>query len=257
MVLVFVSCLPEKKKGTSTGANEAIFTLEDFNLAEINNFFLPCSVDPGRKSIFTATVGHNSDSHEIRSCTSKERQCYTGSMRRQAFVNNLKSKRGIKEIETQIPSPKTLNIDELTKYVNYILTHLDTLFTFYNEKSAPFRFYDYQGRQRANDELANMLIDGGKKYNKKRRKKTKRNKQQNKKRGKTKREVRLKMKKEKKDSRKKKFEEKKKRNEKKSKDTIGKEKTKEEAKKKKKLEKEKKEMAEMYGHIYLYIQLFN
>jgi hypothetical protein len=178
-------------------------------------------------------------------------------MRRQAFVDNLKSKRGIKEIETQIPSPKTLNIDELTKYVNYILTHLDTLFTFYNEKSAPFRFYDYQGRQRANDELANMLIDGGKKYNKKRRKKTKRNKQQNKKRGKTKREVRLKMKKEKKDSRKKKFEEKKKRNEKKSKDTIGKEKTKEEAKKKKKLEKEKKEMAEMYGHIYLYIQLFN
>jgi hypothetical protein len=160
-----------KKKGTSTGANEAMFTLEDFNLAEINNFFQPCSIDPGRKALFTATVGHNSDSHEIRSCTSKERQCYTGSMRRQAFVNNLKSKRGIKEIETQIPSPKTLNIDELTKYVNYILTHLDTLFTFYNEKSAPFRFYDYQGRQRANDELANMLIDGGKKYNKKRRKK--------------------------------------------------------------------------------------
>jgi hypothetical protein len=50
MGLVFVSCLPEKKGGTGTDANEAMFTLEDFNLAEINNFFPALFSQPRKKS---------------------------------------------------------------------------------------------------------------------------------------------------------------------------------------------------------------
>jgi hypothetical protein len=39
-----------KKKGTSTGSNELMFTLEDFNLAEINNFFPALFSQPRKKS---------------------------------------------------------------------------------------------------------------------------------------------------------------------------------------------------------------
>jgi hypothetical protein len=187
---------------------ETVLGLEDFDQNEVEKYFLPCTVDPGRKSVFTATVGQNSSEHEIRSCTSAKRACYTGSKRRQHFVDNLKSRKGIKEIETQIPSPKTVKPDDLNNYIKYMLTHIDVLFDFYNERSAPFNFHNYQGRQRANDELANMLIDGRKKYNKARRKKTKRNKIRNRRRGKTKRQVRIEIKKKKLEKRKAKSEEK-------------------------------------------------
>ncbi|ORE00684.1 hypothetical protein BCV72DRAFT_310753 [Rhizopus microsporus var. microsporus] len=60
---------------------------------------------------------------------------------------------------------------------------ISCLFRFYDEKSAPFRFYDYQGRQRSNAEMANILISGGKKYNK-----TKQNRKQRKKKRKKKQE---------------------------------------------------------------------
>ena len=36
---------------------------------------------------------------------------------------------------------------------------------FYSQKSAPFAFYNYQGCQRANAEVANIILNGGKKYN--------------------------------------------------------------------------------------------
>ncbi|KAI9354461.1 hypothetical protein BD770DRAFT_324804, partial [Pilaira anomala] len=45
------------------------------------------------------------------------------------------------------------------------------LFKFYNRQYAPFRFFDYQERQRANNEMANILLNGGKKYNNAKRKK--------------------------------------------------------------------------------------
>jgi hypothetical protein len=40
---------------------------------------------------------------------------------------------------------------------------LPVLFEFYSFKSAPFKFHDYQGKQRSNAEMANILINGGKK----------------------------------------------------------------------------------------------
>lgn len=42
-------------------------------------------------------------------------------------------------------------------------------------KSAPFGFYNYQGRQGINHKMVNIFIHGGKKYNKKKRKMTRQN----------------------------------------------------------------------------------
>ncbi|CEP18502.1 hypothetical protein [Parasitella parasitica] len=49
-----------------------------------------------------------------------------------------------------------------------IETNLSTSKTFYNHKSAPFRFHDYQGKQRATAEMANILINGGERKKKRR-----------------------------------------------------------------------------------------
>ncbi|KAI8887428.1 hypothetical protein K501DRAFT_175754, partial [Backusella circina FSU 941] len=133
----------------------------------------------GRKNVFTATIGHDCSEHEVRQCRNKEKICYTGSQRRVKHVDKLKERIGIKKFETNIPSPKTDASEELIKYVEYALTLIDSLFGFYSEKSVPFRFYDYQGRQRCNDEIVNIFIDGEKKYNKARRKKTKKQKARN------------------------------------------------------------------------------
>ncbi|RCH93528.1 hypothetical protein CU097_009585 [Rhizopus azygosporus] len=102
--------------------------LEDFSDQEVQECFLPCAVDPGRTHVFTATIQHEEGNLETRRCSEKERQCYT--------------------IETGFPSAKTVDMEKTNTYVTYALVNIQHLFRFYNENSAPFRFYDYQGKQR-------------------------------------------------------------------------------------------------------------
>ncbi|KAL1930308.1 hypothetical protein VTP01DRAFT_1462 [Rhizomucor pusillus] len=40
--------------------------LEDFSMSEIEEYFSVCSIDPGRKHVFTASDGYGEDEHEIR-----------------------------------------------------------------------------------------------------------------------------------------------------------------------------------------------
>ncbi|KAG1458120.1 hypothetical protein G6F46_006056 [Rhizopus delemar] len=76
-----------------------------------------------------------------------------------------------------LPSNNASGVDHLSKYENDMpryykdyfqrtLEESDHLFEFCGFKSVPFRSHDYQGRQRANDEMANIFIDGGEEYNK-------------------------------------------------------------------------------------------
>ena len=159
---VFARCKPKKE----TDPN--VFDLEDFQADEVKEHFLPCALDPGRRQIFTATVAHSPEELEIRCCSGKERACYVGTNRRATYVE------------------RTVNNEKFQERIRYLLVHLPRLFQFYSYKSAPFRFNDYQGRQRANAEMANILINGGKKYNKMKRKNTIKNRKQRKKKHKDK-----------------------------------------------------------------------
>ncbi|KAG1173002.1 hypothetical protein G6F70_006985 [Rhizopus microsporus] len=47
---------------------------------------------------------------------------------------------------------KTVDMEKTNAYVTYALINVPRLFRFYDERSAPFRFYDYQGRQRSSAE---------------------------------------------------------------------------------------------------------
>ncbi|CEG77049.1 hypothetical protein RMATCC62417_11859 [Rhizopus microsporus] len=84
-------------------------------------------------------------------------------------LEKLKAQKSIKEIENNIPSPKTAECAAYLLYIEYILIHVGVLFTFYDYKTAKDRFYLYQCRQRAAEEMVNMLVHGGTKYNKKKR----------------------------------------------------------------------------------------
>ncbi|KAI9478670.1 MAG: hypothetical protein EXX96DRAFT_619591 [Benjaminiella poitrasii] len=64
-----------------------------------------------------------------------------------------------------LPTGKTASIDKLCVYMAYVLDNVNVLFNFYGYRSAKFIFHNYQGKQRSIDELGNILIDGGKKYN--------------------------------------------------------------------------------------------
>ncbi|KAI8967934.1 hypothetical protein BDF20DRAFT_897922, partial [Mycotypha africana] len=96
-----------------------------------------------------------------------------GYNRRATVVDEKKVETDIKGIETNLPTCKTVHSEIQYKlYLSYVLRHIQSLHEFYGFNSAKFIFNDYQGRQRADEELANMLLDGGKKYNPKKRKKT-------------------------------------------------------------------------------------
>lgn len=143
--------------------------LEDFEYEEIEKIYRPCFLDPGRKSVYTAAIGLNFKQHQLRRCTTKEYYHFTGSTSYLAKLEKKKSDEGIKVIESAIPTSKTTSPNAYFQYVNYILTNKDVFFTFYGYQTAKDRFNLYQGRQRAPEMMANLLLHGGTKYNRKKR----------------------------------------------------------------------------------------
>jgi hypothetical protein len=145
---------------------------EDFHIQEVEEFFRPCAVDPGVATLVTASYGIDG---ERRRFTNNEYYAVTGSGRRNHDLNKLKRRSGIQVIESQFPTAKTIRETQYHDYVRHFFMNKDALFNFYGEEGGERRFYDYQGRQRAIEESANILINGGKKYNRRKRKKTKKN----------------------------------------------------------------------------------
>ncbi|CEP10059.1 hypothetical protein [Parasitella parasitica] len=81
--------------------NQIDLKLEDFDLAEINNEYRPVSLDPGRKSVFTAALDLDCSSH-LR-CTTSEYYHIRGSTKSSKDQNSKKeaAKREGKEKEEQ------------------------------------------------------------------------------------------------------------------------------------------------------------
>lgn len=155
--------------------------VQDFTLEEVEKVYRPYFIDPGRKSVFTATIGLDITQHQVRRCSIKEYYHLTGSTVYSSKLRKKKDEGGITEIESRIPTSKSLDIDNFLEHVRYMLTYIQILFKFYRFHTAKPRFNLYQGRQRAPEYMVNMLLDGTPKYNKKKRRKKSRNKQRKKK----------------------------------------------------------------------------
>ncbi|KAL1931690.1 hypothetical protein VTP01DRAFT_9833 [Rhizomucor pusillus] len=155
--------------------------LSDFK-EEIENYFMPCALDPGRRDIFQAAYGAQNTEHEIRRTSTREYYQWAGSPKRIENLKKTRKRNGIEEIESKFPSAKNADITRYSEYVRYLFLHLETLFTFYCfHNDAERRFRAYQGKQRAQEELVNVIVNGGKKYDSAKRKHRMRNRRERKK----------------------------------------------------------------------------
>jgi hypothetical protein len=105
----------------------------------------------------------------------------TGSRRDQPKLEKEKIDSGMKKIETDIPTAKTASKAQYEKHIRYMLSNLLEIFKFYGPNKAEGRFRRFQGCKRAREEMLNIIINGGKKYNKGRRRHTKLNRRKRKK----------------------------------------------------------------------------
>lgn len=151
--------------------------ITDFSQSDIDEHFHPCFLDPGRNSAYVAYYGKN----QIRKLSTTEYYSMSGSPNRTKKEDDLKITQGLKELETSIPTPKTSIVVNYATYIQYMMMHMATFFNFYSFRTASIRWNNYRGRQCALDEAANILINGGKKYNARKRKKTKSNRRKRKK----------------------------------------------------------------------------
>jgi hypothetical protein len=114
--------------------------------------------------------------------STKEFYSFGGTIQRQQALERKKIAIGIKLIESNIPTVKATSISKYDEHLRYF-RNLDRLFAFYNFETCRSRWLNYLGKIKAREEAVNILINGGKKYSKKKRKykKTKKNKAKRKK----------------------------------------------------------------------------
>jgi hypothetical protein len=155
-------------------------SLEDFTQEEVDEMYRPCAVDPGVSTLIAASYGCGDQPHEYRTFHNGEYYAFHGCTRRNNRLNEQKTRDGIKGIESSFPSTKTADSRLYEAYIEYFFMHKDRLFEFYGPESGEQRFYNYQGGQKAAQEAANILITGGRKYNKKKRKNTRKNRKKRK-----------------------------------------------------------------------------
>lgn len=154
-------CAPAPKKTSIE------LELEDFSSDDIETYFRPCALDPGRRDVCWAAYGFGCDEHELCKCSTIEYYTMTGSRKKNKKLAKERKERGIERIESNFPTGKTSNMEQYHEYLACFFEHMHTLFDFYNyDNGAERHFREYQGKQRAREEIVN----GGRKYNRKRRK---------------------------------------------------------------------------------------
>jgi hypothetical protein len=134
-----------------------------------------CGLDPGRGQVFTASYGSGEESHEIRRCSTREYYAYTGSRRHERKERRRMQDSNMQDVFLNLPTTKTARLSTYLRYQAYVLLHLTRMLHFYDLSTAESRLHLYQGVQRARQEMANILINGGRKYNKAKRKNTRKN----------------------------------------------------------------------------------
>ncbi|KAL4214684.1 hypothetical protein AB4K20DRAFT_2003167 [Rhizopus microsporus] len=100
---------------------------------------------------------------------------YTGSIRHQRKEQKRMNKEGMKSVLLNISSTKATSLTQYHMYMAYIMANIRKILDFYGYETTEGRFRCYQGVQRTREEMVNISINGGKKYNKDRRKNTRKN----------------------------------------------------------------------------------
>ncbi|KAI9257815.1 hypothetical protein EDC94DRAFT_661121 [Helicostylum pulchrum] len=89
-----------------SGDEKSNLDLDAFSQGEIDKYFRPCTIDPGRNHVFTSFHGNN----EIRRMFTKEYYSYGGTLQCLKFQQEMKRRAGINIIESNIPTTKTTSL---------------------------------------------------------------------------------------------------------------------------------------------------
>ncbi|RCH84173.1 hypothetical protein CU097_006069, partial [Rhizopus azygosporus] len=120
------------------------FQLHDLNNEEIDNHFRACTVGPGRRDAFNSYHGGD----DFRRLTTVEYYNASDSPGRMCKEDNRKIRNGLKEIETDVPTVKTANVEQFTRHIQYIFTNLDAFFNFYDFTVAEITWKNHRGIQK-------------------------------------------------------------------------------------------------------------
>ncbi|KAI8089123.1 uncharacterized protein BX664DRAFT_332239, partial [Halteromyces radiatus] len=102
--------------------------------------------------------------HEIRKLSSAEYYTRAGFKRTVNRINNEKSEE-VRTAEAAIRTNRTTSMTGITDYINSTLEALEVLTAFYGQENLQgLKLLNYQGRQKMDEELINIFINGGTKY---------------------------------------------------------------------------------------------
>lgn len=141
---------------------------EDFTPCELENTFRLWGLDPGQKSVFTAVDGHTNDQHEIRKFSTAEFYTFAGYKRTSRRIEELKNSPEhpqIRQAESNLTTSKTARPDIFHTFLQSFYENARVLLNFYSlDIFRELRFHNYVDKQKAEAELVNIFVDGGKKY---------------------------------------------------------------------------------------------
>ncbi|KAI9363280.1 hypothetical protein BD770DRAFT_215562 [Pilaira anomala] len=141
VVLIFILAGPRQQQAALPDLD-----LSDFTGEEINQRFHLWDVDPGLKTIFTASDGYGEDPHQVRKYSTDE--YYT----RAGFKKTSRKFLAERDILTD----KTDNIETFTLYVHSVLNNLGNILSCYDNRFTALRFLNYIGRY--NELMQKLLI---------------------------------------------------------------------------------------------------
>lgn len=140
-------------------------------------------LDPGRRDIVTTAGGVGDAIYPNRQVSTKEYRTISGVTKRRRHLETRQATTNItnddgttssmQNLESTLPTLNTTNMDAMQLSIRSRLSYLNHASTFYGINQSRNRFKAYQGGQRTIATTANIVLNGGKKFERNRRNKAK------------------------------------------------------------------------------------
>jgi hypothetical protein len=117
-------------------------------------------VDPGHRHLVT---GVNAQGVRRR-FSNNEWYCKSGILQRRYDQQERRKDTGIDQVESRLSTKKTASCDLWISYCQAVFDNMPQFAAFYGTDFANDRFLNYVGRQKMEDEVTNIFVDGDRKY---------------------------------------------------------------------------------------------
>ncbi|KAI8875895.1 hypothetical protein K501DRAFT_279931 [Backusella circina FSU 941] len=87
--------------------------LDDFTKEEVDKYYNPIYLDPGRKHVLTAVTGSDLKNKEARGCSTKVYYSMTGTLNYQRSLDKEKINSNVKKMETDISTGKRIQKNQV------------------------------------------------------------------------------------------------------------------------------------------------